>query len=339
MNTSSSVLTNYTEAIESLPDEAFLGSLLYFTIANADVNLAEAREELIAQGLSVDTLRKNLRPVDAFNKTAREFAHKFRPRDGIRSEFLVRAVGTDGEQVHRHIILERAVVEAGKKRRIAYDKVGELIFTRGTVKKGEYSGYLVDSRQTTSTLGMPMNEDEEGWLVSRLETLQSRFDHLVHYMDSHAVRSFVRGYIYNLGGVCVRESGGIYFIGQEHHEEVALLNNWVRAIGSTFHALPLLNVGEQREMILEALEEDVVGEVSKLMGQVSDILKDPDRKIEQKTYDAHRAYVKDLSEKVEEYNEMLSARAERAALEIEIYSKQTLALSSRIKQSAMRVNR
>lgn len=339
MSTNTSVLTDYAEAISGLPEEAYLGSLLYFTIANADVNLNDAREELVAQGLSVDTLRKGLRPVDAFNKTAREFAHKFRPRDGIRSEFMVRAVGSDGEQVHRHIVLERAVVEAGKKRRISYDKVGELIFTRGDLKDGEYSGYSVESRQTTAMLGLPMNQDEEGWLVSRLETLQSRFDHLVHYMDSHAVRSFVRGYIYQLDGVCVRESGGIYFTKQDHHAELNLLGNWVRSIGSTFHALPLLNVAEQREMILEALEDDVLGEVETLIGQVSDILKDRDRQIEQKTYDAHLKHIEDLGAKVQEYNAMLGAKAERAALEIEIYAQQAEALAKRVKVRKVQVGR
>ena len=64
----------YTEEIAKLPTGAFLGSLLFFSISMADVNLENARRDLEAAGLSTATLRKNLRPVDAFRKAAKEFS-------------------------------------------------------------------------------------------------------------------------------------------------------------------------------------------------------------------------------------------------------------------------
>ena len=332
--TNTQVTEPYIQAIQSLPQEAFLGSLLYFSISQADVNLANARRDLTAAGLSTDTLRKNLRPVDAFRKASKRFEKKFKEVNGVRSELMVRPVGEDGEQSFRHLVLERAVVQAGKKRRVFYEKVGEITFTRGVKKNGEYSGHGVECRRTTDHLGNALTNEEDQWLTEQLATFQDHYDHLLHYMDSHAVRTFVREYIYDLSGTCVKESGGLYFIKQDHAAEVQKLADWVRSIGSEFHTLPLLNLADQKEMILEAFEEETVQEIERLMGEVSRILSDPDRRIEEKTFDAYAEKASNLSTKIQEYNAMLGARAERAGYEVNIFGQQVLNLASRIRVSS-----
>jgi hypothetical protein len=331
VTTKPSTMSSYTDAISNLPDEAFLGSLLWFSISQADVNLELARDELTKAGLNTGTMRKILRPVDAFKKASRDVGHKFKPFGGLRSEILVRAVGEDGEQAHRHLILERAENRAGKKRRILYEKVGEVVFTRGVKKDGEYLDYGVECHRTTMNMSTPLTDEEDAWLTARLDEFGDRFDHLLHYMDSHAVRSFVRDYIDSLSGTCVKESGGLYFIKQEHAAEVAALGVWVRSIGSEFHSLPLLNLADQRQMIMEAFEDETIKEVERLMTEVQKILADPERKIEDKTFDAYGMRAADLSGKVAEYNEMLGARADRASIEISTYAKQVMQLSSRIR--------
>lgn len=331
--TSTTAVDNYTSQIQSLPQEAFLGSLLYFSISQADVNLINARRDLTNLGLSTDTLRKNLRPFDAFRKSSKRFEKKFPTRNGVRSEIMVRPVGEDGEQAFRHLVLERAVVQAGKKRRVFYEKVGEITFNRGFKKDGEYHDHGVECRRTTAHLGEALTPEEDQWLTEQLATFQDHYDHLLHYMDSHAVRTFVREYIYALSGTCVKESGGLYFIKQDHAAEVDKLAEWVRSIGSEFHTLPLLNLLEQKQMIMEAFEEETVQEVERLMVEVDKILKDSDRKIEEKTFDAYADKAATLAAKVQEYNNMLGSRAERAAYEIQIYGQQVMNLASRIRES------
>lgn len=331
--TNTQAVAPYTEAIQALPAEAFLGSLLYFSISAADVNLANAKRDLTAAGLSTDTLRKNLRPVDAFRKASKRFEKKFATRDGIRSELMVRPVGEDGEQSYRHLVLERAVVKAGQKRRVFYEKVGEIVFTRGIKKDGEYKEHGVECRRTTAHLGDALTDEEDQWLTEQLATFQDNYDHLLHYMDSHAVRTFVREYIYSLSGTCVKESGGLYFIKQDKVSDINKLADWVRSVGSEFHTLPLLNLTEQKQMILEAFEEETVQEVERLMAEVAKILQDPDRKIEEKTFDAYANRAADLAAKVDEYNTMLGARAERAVAEIGVYGQQVISLSTRIRES------
>ncbi|NUS02069.1 MAG: hypothetical protein HOV97_05840 [Nonomuraea sp.] len=329
---SATTMANYTDAIANLPQEAFLGSLLYFSISMADVNLENARRDLEAVGLSTATLRKNLRPVDAFRKATREFAKKFSVQNEIRSELLVRPAGEDNEQAYIHLILERVAMQKGKKRRIFYERVGELTFTRGFKKDGEYVSHGVEARRTTSHLQDPLTAEEDQWLTERLITFEDRYDHMLRYMDSHAVRTFVREYIYELSGTCVKESGGLYFVKQDHADTIAKLQSWVKSIDSEFHALPLLNLTDQREMILEAFEDETVKEVDRLVGELKKILDDPDRQIEEKTFDAYALRAAELSAKINEYNSMLGARADRAAIEVQGYTQQCMALASRIRQ-------
>jgi hypothetical protein len=328
-------MSGYTDELKglNLPDDAFLGSLLYFSISNADVDLEAARNELANAGLSTETLRKNLRPIDAFSKSSREMGRKFKTVNDIRSELMVRPVGADGEQAHRYLMLERAVSQNGKKRRVFYEKVAEISFTRGIKKAGEYTGHFVESRRTTDYLGEPLTAEEDAWLTACLNTFKERYEHYLTHLDSHAVRSYVREYIYDLSGTCVKESGGLYFIKQEHSDQVAKLSSWVKSIGSEFHSLPLLNLADQREMILEAFEDETIKEVERLLGEVSKILGDPDRTIEERTYDAYALRAAELSGKVMEYNQMLGARADRAQIEVTAYAQQMMSLGSRIRQS------
>lgn len=334
MNSKSAVMNGYTEAIQNLPKEAFLGSLLYFSISGADVNLANAKRDLSAAGLKTETLRRNLRPVDAFRKATNEFKKRFSTTPtGIKSELMVRPVGEDGAQSYRHLVLERTVVQQGKKRRLFYDKVGELTFTRGVKKNGEYEGHGVEAKRMTNHIASPLTTEEDQWLTEKLVTFEDRYNHLLAYMDSHAVRTFVREYIYSLSGICVKGSGGLYFVAQDHAEEIAKLGEWVRSVGSEFHALPLLNLVDQRDMILEAFEEETIEEVERLMGEVKRILDDPSRQIEEKTFDAYAMRAAEMSQKITEYNKMLDARAERAAGEVSTYSQQVMSLVPRIRES------
>ena len=84
-------------------------------------------------------------------------------------------------------------------------------------------------------------------------------------------------------------------------------------------------------MILEAFEDETIKEVERLSLEVAKILKDPDRKIEERTFDSYSLRAAELSSKVNEYNSMLDARADRAGLEIKTYASQVLALASRIR--------
>lgn len=335
MSTNTSVMNGYTKAIAELPPEAFLGSLVFFSICDADVELDKARQQLSALGLSPANLRKNLRPFDAFRKAARDCGHKFKTINDVKSEILVRALGEDADQVHMRLILERADWSSGHKRQLLYQKIAELTFDRG--EKDKHTGYInhgVTAVRTTDQVDLTPEED--GRLSLALATFPDHYNHYLTHLDSHAVRTFVREYVLGLSAVCVKESGGLYFVKRDHANEVAKLATWVRGVGSQFNDVPLLNVADKREMILEAFEDEAVREVERLMGEVKEILSDPDRRIEDKTFDAYATRAAELKQKMAEYTEVLGARSERASIEIGMYGKQVAHLLDRIKTKPSR---
>lgn len=333
--TDTTTMRDYAQAIANLPEAAYLGSLVYFTISRADVELDKAKRDLGDVGLDTTLLKKELQPRHAFAKACRRFARKFKAADDVRSELLVRPAGDDDAQAYAQLILERVRMVKGEKRKIFFEKVGELTFTKGHRENGEVVGDGVDSRRTTGHLDRKdLTEEENDWLTERLALFAYDYDHLLNYMDSHAVRTFVREYIYRLRGTCVKESGGLYFVKQDQMEEVRKLAVWVDAIGSEFRTVELLNVADKREMIAQALEEETIGEVNRMMVEVAGILQNPDRKIEESTYEGYMHKAVDLSSKIQEYDNMLGQRATRAELEIGIFQQQVLALAARIKSSS-----
>lgn len=347
--TDTTAMKGYTQAIADLPAEAFLGSLVYFTISAADVDLSKARRDLEDAGLDVSLLKSELRPRDAFAKTSRKLGRRFKPVNSVKSELKVVDTGEDAGQAYRQLILQRVRMVSGEKRVVFYEKVAELTLDKGERKDGEYINDGVQVRRTTTRYlhdtaedGTPtstpyeidLTAEEDEWLTEGLASFADDYDHLLHYLDSHAVRTFVREYIYRLRGICVKESGGLYFVKQDKVAEAAKLATWVKAIGSEFHTLPLLNLGEQRDMILQAFEEEAIADVGKMMTEVKKILLDPDRKIEEKTYEGYIHKMIDLTSKVKEYDNMLGSRAARAEMEIEIFKAQVEKLGGRIKSAS-----
>lgn len=325
---------DYAKRVQSIvPSEHLLGNILWFSISDADVNYATAKKELEARNLDTSYLRKRLRPIDAFKKSCRDIDKKFPVRDdGIQSRFMANAVGHDKETSHRHVVLERAYVATGKKRRLVYDTVAEIVFYRGELNsEGEYTGFRVDIvRKNLDLIGIDLTDQEDAWLTSMLRGLVGRFDHYRTHLDSHAVRSYVRDHLTGLRATCVKSNGGVYFVQQSHTDTVAAISDWVRSIGSEFHMMPLVDLGDQREMVRAAYEDEVIGEVERLSHEIASVLNEG-RNITESTFDAYNDRVADLMGKHREYSLMLNDKLELAHERIDIFKRQTLTLANRIR--------
>lgn len=329
-----SIQGSYLQQIEALPPEAFLGSLVFFSISQADVELDDARAELTRLGLPLDGLRKNLRPTDAYRKASAAMARKFKEVDGVRAELLVRSLGEDAEQAYRQLILERVSTKEGRKRRVFYEKVASVTWNRGTRgSNGEYLGHSVESERTTHLLGSPLTAEEDEWLTVALRTFPDNYERMLTHLDTHAVRSYVRETIYDhLGGTCVKGSGGLYFVKQDHADIVARLGEWVRGVGSEFHSLPLLNLQDQREMILAAFEEETLEDVGKLQEEIARMIK-AGTPILAKTYDQFVEKAVVHAARARDYGTAMGRRAERAEIQIHMLHAQAMQLAHQVRES------
>lgn len=328
----------YSDAASHLPDEYFLGQIVVFTISDVDVNLDTMRQELTNRNLRTQTLTKRLRAIDAFKKAAADIATKF-PRNvaGEQHNLLVRPVGQDSTECHRHIVFERAIYRVGQKRRVEHETIWKLMYDRGTRLR---DGTIVDDQvyaEPQFVPGLTLAASEQEWLDQIIgedgKNFIERFEHYKTHLDSSGVRSFVREYLRLLGGVNVKGNGGgaTYFVQQKHAEELRDLMEFVKSIGSYMHLIPLLDIVDQREMLAEAFVQDTMDEVRAMSVQVGKILTEG-RQITEATFDDWAGKAIGLIQKADDYQKMLDRNLDTTHLELQIFKQKVLSLSTCIRR-------
>lgn len=326
----STAISQYNQAATSVPEEALLGSLVWYTLSEVDIPYETARSELERRNLDTRYL-KPIRPIDAFRLSTQELKHSFPVVNGVKLNIMVRNVGQDNNAAYRQIVCERVSTKAGQRRKLTYDPSAELIYHRGTRVKGEIQGDRIEViKRTPHALERDMTDEQRQWLDEQLDALPGRFQHMRTHLGSHKVRNFVREYLQSLDAIAVRESGGVYFVRQSYNDELEKLGSWVHSIGSSFHSTPLLDLVNQREMLAQAFEEEAIKEVRKLSGEIDHILKDSKRTVREKTFDDYSGRAAELISKARNYQEMLDIRSEIAESQIEQFKQKTMQLLDRI---------
>lgn len=335
-------VTDYSQAAASLSDEYFLGQVVSFTIMDNDLNLEDARDSLANSNLRTSTLRKRLRPIDAFKKAANEIAVKFDRDTAVQGEqhsLLVRPVGQDLSESHRHIVFERAIFKAGQRRRVEHETIWKLMYDRGQRQSdGSILNDQIYAEEQITVGGFTLTQTEKDWVDAHIgqdgEKLIERYEHWCTHLDSHAVRTFVREYITDLlGGISTKgNAGGQYFVEQKHVAELRDLAAWVKSMGSRMHLIPLLDIVDQRDMIAEAFVEEALDEIRQQSVEIHKIMSNPSRTITDDTYDQFAGKAAELLAKAKNYSTLLDRRLDSADTEIQIFQTQVLNLASRIKK-------
>lgn len=328
----------YDDFVNQLPDDALLGNLVWFTISNADVPFETIHDDLKKHGLADHGLRKRIRPVDAFKKATKIAATNFgKTDDGVNSAILVRQVGQDGDLSYRHIMLERAEYKAGKKRRLVYEQVGEVVLQRGSINRGgEYVGYdLKATRMYRPDIDFTPVEEE--WLDEKIAQIKPTFLHKMTHLDSHAIRTFVREYLNALNAIMAKENGGVYFVPQVHVDELRRLRSWVESIGSSMDLTPLVNFDESRDMLVGSFTDDAMREVQQTSAEITKILNDPSRSVRESTFDAYAEQASSMIAKLSDYRTLLGDKLEDAADTLTMFKMQVMELADRIETKKPKV--
>jgi hypothetical protein len=333
-----SSVTAYANAAADLPDEYFLGQIVSFTITEADVNLEEMREEVVKRGLREETLKRRLRHIDAFKKASNEIGTKFTKHPDHQNSIMVRPVGQDAQESHRHIVFERAVFRVGQRRRVEHETIWRIMYDRGA--RDRDGNITNDSIHVEEQIvpGLLLEPEEKTWIEETIgedgEKLRERFEHYCTHLDSHGVRTFVRGYLGLLGAINVKGSGGggLYFVPQKHAEELRDLAGLINSIGSNMHLIPLLDIVDQRDMLAEAFVADTLDELRALSIEMGKILDNPTRTITEDTYDAYVTKAATLMTKASEYEALLDKTLDSANIELQVFRVKTLSLASRVRK-------
>jgi hypothetical protein len=280
----STYATHLMETMEKNP-ESFLGILCWYTVPESVwVNYYDyTSKALIAKAPVV--IKKAPKAADVFLRACTSVESSFRRIPKVQENqeesyinYLVRNAGSDADWICKQVVAETV---DKNEHQISFDIVGDLRFNkkshvivddRPDAPSGSYDinahGLQVYSAEPSAIQGI-FNFDE---LVTQIKAYYKEKEML---LTAYAVRESFRHALEGpLMALSVRSSGGIYFVGTNKFEGLAGLETLASELpGVGFHMLPLVDDNKQRTMIKEAFEDDAVGELEKLMGEIADTSK------------------------------------------------------------------
>ena len=328
-----SILDRYTDRLAGLPQESFIGSLIWFSIAGV-IDRTDGKKSTIPIRVTRDLLVKwfdelDLNPAflpppisrsNAFRAATSDMERTYAlPEEGVSANLLMREVLYDTERVVRHVILETRDRRGAK---LTYDKVASITFFRGDKNA---RGTAASGEQYKCRIADGLEQIHLDAIKALLDDLQTRFNDLSTSLQSQAIRAVIRNYVTHLNAIPVKPSGGLYFIHNTRQRHLDSLQELVSRIGqgSTFSQCPLIDTSAQREMLSSAFEDDVEDEVRLLLEDLSEIQDKAKKKNQRTGYVTPHSYAaamnkwQRIAERSAEYTETLGLRQERAAAALE----------------------
>ena len=268
-------------------------------------------ESLSAHGF--DTIPTPPRAADVF-KRACTAAQRNRIPTGDANRFinlLCRRVGHDGDNIWRRLVAEEVDNDGHT---LSYQEVYEFRFHRPT------------SQIITTVLATPTAE-----AVQAARQVETYFDANARTLTAYTIREWVRGTLRGLSATVLRD--GVYFVRQEHAERLQALDEVVNGLDgdSLFHSLPLVDDRRQREMLRAAFEDESVGEIDRLIGEIREICIDDDRQITSDRFVDFKMQFDRIRERVLEYSELLDVAMEQTGSRLEIMELQMTELLYRVR--------
>lgn len=295
----------------------FLGRLCWYAVPESThPDRSQFINLLNDNGLNV-TPPNNIRPVDVFKRAcqvAKVTRHKF-DGDPHVYNYLVRSSGADAEHVWRTIVRETFDAQ---DRRLGYDEI-----------------FQVEYNREAEDITVKWKENPTDYEILLWRAIKDYYNSSNNTMTPISLRDFIRRTLErDLQAVCVRPSGGVYFVRSEHADTLSGLEKVIKAIGADFHTFPLLDDSKQREMLRKAFEDESVGDIDRLMGEIADIMRDG-KKITKSRFLEYKSTADDLREKIKDYSDLLDTALSESATRLEILSKQLLKLMKQnVKQDA-----
>lgn len=276
---------------------SFLGRLLWFSIPELKVSLDELQSLFQKNLIDEKYLPNPISPRDAFRRATKMAELK---RVNLDQEcyfnLLVRPVAEDSEKITRHIV--REIVDS-KNVRLSYQPIVTLIHTmdKNNIDSFDY--------QTHDVLHPAEQEALNKALAGYVECKEK--------YNAQNIRTLIMAILSTCSPVAVRPSGGVYFSPESYSFDIQNLQNLVLDLGqycldsndkTDFRTVPVIDVGDQRDMINKSLQEEIKNDSFSLINEISEILKSG-RKVYQNTAIGYIDKVHDLKAKVKEYEALL----------------------------------
>lgn len=309
----------YAETLEA-GEAPLLGHLVLYSIFDGRVTPDKLEKWFRELGLDLQFLPGALRRDAAFEKvtgpagvrtvyplddpTAEPRPKSRRKADAIdrQATLMLRHVRRDRREIVRHVVRE---VRDEQETKLTYDsKLGEAIFKFDTnPNSAPGDGALHVAPDNGAIAALP--EAEQGVVRAMLDEIKTAYDYRRTFYSGDKLRTVIREYVEELGGVKVRPTGGVYFVNRKHSDVLAGLRTLVSRFGegSHFVRIPIPDQDEMREMIITAFTTQAKDELDQLAAEIAAAHRDgaSDHAIAK----LHRRF-RDVQKATAEHSELLS---------------------------------
>lgn len=252
--------TNHLKEEMAKLTEKFLGVLVWYTVPESVwIDYHEYTARAIALNAPV-AVKKAPKPADVFLRgcTAVEQKHQKEPTPipDVYANYMFRKAGSDSDWICKQIVQELVDQD---EHQVSFEVLADLRFHKRS--------FEIKFSPTLAGTNNP--------LVNQIvEEIKAYYEDKEMLLTAYTVRESFRHALEGpLMALSVRSSGGIYFVSTSQLDGIAGLEALADSIpGIGFHIMPLVDDEKQRAMVKEAFEDDAVGELEKLMGEMTEVL-------------------------------------------------------------------
>lgn len=319
--TNTNIFNEHVDKMLNYDNELFLGRLCWYTVTeDVRVNYKDFYELILKAFANMDIKPKLPTPprgVDVFRRacTGAEIKNYSDDTsgDGVRYNYMIRPAGSDADRVYR-VIVRETVDNNGHE--LGYDELIKVVYNRASES--------IDFRP--EAIDDPVVSEIQGAIIAYFYDWR---DTLTAYACRELVRKLIEN---NLNGIRVRPSGGVYFVHERYAPVIDALDPAINMLSpdSAFHFLPLLDDGKQREMLRAAFEDESVGQIDTLIGEMGDILKG-DKQISMERFASYKASYDELRGRLVDYSDLLDEKLELSATRLEIMQQVVYELIGKVK--------
>lgn len=252
------------------------------------------------------------KPADVFRRACNSAKIlKVRTKRDTFYNYTMRDAGYDSGFVFRRMVEEEV---DGKNHELGFRVLGLATFSKTGVN-AVYSREIDDDDPATPYWDKMTHQVDE-FLANQMLNL-----------PAIAIREAARkGLEIHLLGTRVRPSGGVYFTNSDKSDKLEALDYVINSVpDASFHILPLVDDSRQREMLKQAFEDESIEETTRMVGEITELLKSSDN-IGAPTFLAFKERYSFQKKKLDEYSTLLSDALDRSQTALDVCNKQLVAL-------------
>jgi hypothetical protein len=261
----------------TLPDDAVLGHIVWFTISDQPHNLDDMTKTFDRLMLDSAVLPQETTAFSAYEKACSRIVgiakpytiHAGNPVLGIGPTvgevMAVREVSRNGDTVYRQMVRE---VRDSQQRRLSYQPIVNLDFSKGKPDKVTRKIERNSHRLRASVDTTKIQPGEQKHIEELIKLWYAEFDRLHDFVDGDRVRKCVREYLLFLNAIKMKD--GVYFVHRSRESELFALQEFVRTLtGCNLEVMPIPEMARLRESVIAAWEREAVEDFQNVVQQIT----------------------------------------------------------------------